>query len=261
MQAFPHDSATYGIDSQFMLGDALMGIPIMTEGADDVTGYLPNGDWFNYFTYTRLTSYNASSTVGQNFSFCSALDDTAHVPLILRGGNTVFTQTPMLTTAETVKQPLSMQVALDWRGESVGHLSLDDGLTIGNIQAHQYNAFEVTTRMSVDGTGSMTGHIQYRAQHLAPQYDISHLYVQRIAVLGGDLADGTSVSTPKLTVNGKETQPAGVKVSVMNGAIVLEDSSASLLPAGQNWELSWPTASQEQQPVVVVAQKVDTATE
>ena len=39
---FPRDPATYALDMQFMLGDALMGIPIVDEGAGSVDGYLPN---------------------------------------------------------------------------------------------------------------------------------------------------------------------------------------------------------------------------
>jgi alpha-glucosidase (family GH31 glycosyl hydrolase) len=42
VQMFPRDPATYTIDAQFMLGDALMGIPIVEQGADSVDGYLPN---------------------------------------------------------------------------------------------------------------------------------------------------------------------------------------------------------------------------
>ena len=243
MQVFPRDPATYAIDTQFMLGDALMGIPILTQGSDSVDGYLPNQDWFNYFTYTRLTSYNATSPAGQMYSFCSALDDTAHVPLIQRGGSTVFTQTPMLTTAETRMQPFTMQVALDWQGVSTGHLALDDGLTIGNIAARKYNAFTATARLTVGADANVTGHIEYTAQHLAPQFDISHLFIQRIVVLGGDLADGANIATPTLTVDGKQTSLSGVEMQVVNGAIVLVDSSASLLPASKNWQLRWTDAA------------------
>ena len=245
MQVFPRDPATYAIDSQFMLGDALMGIPIITQGEDSVDGYLPNEDWFNYFTYTRLTSYNASSSTGTVFSFCSALDDTAHVPLIQRGGSTVFTQTPMLTTAETRKQPFTMQVALDWQGRSMGQLALDDGMTIGNIAARRYNAFTATARLTVGADANITGHIEHTAQHLAPEYDISKLFVQRIIVLGADLADGANLPTPTLTVDGKQTSLNGLKMQVVNGAIVLDDNSASILPAGRNWELRWTAAADQ----------------
>ena len=42
VQVWPRDPATYAIDMQFMLGDALMGIPILEQGAGSVDGYLPN---------------------------------------------------------------------------------------------------------------------------------------------------------------------------------------------------------------------------
>ena len=112
MMEFPEDENTWAIDMQFMIGDALMGIPILDQGQDDVTGYLPNADWFNYFTLNRLTSFNATAgAVGQNFSFCSSLSDTAHVPVIQRGGSIVHTQVPRMTTYETAMTPYTLRAS------------------------------------------------------------------------------------------------------------------------------------------------------
>ena len=109
-----------------MIGAALMGIPILEQGAGDVTGYLPNDDWFNYFSYARLTSYQPSGSSGQNFSFCSSLDDTATIPLIQRGGTVVHTQLPGMTTVETMATPYTLRIAVDHMGHAVGTASLID---------------------------------------------------------------------------------------------------------------------------------------
>ena len=136
MMLWPQDEATWGIDQQFMLGDALMGIPIMEQGADAVDGYLPNTDWFNYLTYARLTSYNASAGAqGQNYSFCSSLSDTAYVPLIQRGGMVVHTQVAGMTTYETVDSPYTLRIALDQAGQASGSAALidPDALDLDNL--------------------------------------------------------------------------------------------------------------------------------
>jgi hypothetical protein len=200
-------------------------------------------DWFNYYSYTRLTSYNASSPTGQMYSFCSSLDDTAHIPLVQLGGTTVFTQTPKLTTSETFRQPLTMQMALNWKGISTGRLSLDDGTAIGNIQAGQYNAFTVSARISSKNSSAITGAIRYSAQHLASQYDISGLFIQRVVLMGADLADALNVPTPLVTVAGKTVPLNGMELSVLNGALVLQDKTGSILPAGQNWQIRWIAAT------------------
>ena len=177
------------------------------------------------------------------YSFCSSLDDTAHIPLIQRGGTTVFSQSPRLTTAETAKQPFTMQLALDWQGFSAGRLAVDDGLTIGNIEAGQYNAFSVSAHFArssgSSGGSGLTGAVHYSAQQLAPQYDTSKLFIQRIVVIGTDLMEGADIPTPTLSVNEQLVSLDGLKMRVVNGAIVLEDSSASILPVGQNWKLQW----------------------
>ena len=173
------------------------------------------------------------------YSFCSSLDDTAHVPLVQLGGTTVFSQTPMLTTAETVKQPFTMQMVLNWKGQSRGRLSLDDGLTIGNIAAGDYNSFSVTAHFSRSAASSnFTGVIRYQTLHLAPSYDVSGLFIQRVVLLGADLKDDAAVAMPMLTMAGKEVPLHGMTLRVVNGAVVM-DSTASSLPVGQSWQLRW----------------------
>ena len=194
-------------------------------------------DWFNYYTHARLTRYNASASTGANFSFCSALDDTAHLPLLQRGGTAVFTQLPRLTTAETAKQPFTLLLAVDSMGRSTGRLSLDDGLTLGNIAAGQYNAFTVDAHFGAGGGSSLVGSIRYSAQRLAPQYDVSSLRIQRIVVMGLDVGEKHTVTAPRLTLLGEQAA-LPLHASTLrsnNGALLIEVA----LPVGRDWQLDW----------------------
>ena len=47
---FQNDPNVYGINDQFLLGDALMVAPILSEGATKRTVYLPEGSWTNLLT-------------------------------------------------------------------------------------------------------------------------------------------------------------------------------------------------------------------
>ena len=45
---FPHDKATWSIDRQFMLGNALMVAPLLERQASDVEAYVPQGFWISH---------------------------------------------------------------------------------------------------------------------------------------------------------------------------------------------------------------------
>ena len=50
---FPHDENTINMYSQFMLGDRMLIAPVLYEGLKDKTVYLPEGEWYNYFTHEK----------------------------------------------------------------------------------------------------------------------------------------------------------------------------------------------------------------
>ena len=47
---FPSESATHAIDEQFLWGSVLLITPVIVEGATSVTGYIPSGRWYDYYT-------------------------------------------------------------------------------------------------------------------------------------------------------------------------------------------------------------------
>jgi alpha-glucosidase (family GH31 glycosyl hydrolase) len=53
--SFPGDAASYNIDQQWMLGDALMVAPILTQGTISTSAYFPSGVWYNLYDHTTIT--------------------------------------------------------------------------------------------------------------------------------------------------------------------------------------------------------------
>ena len=243
MMEFPDDEATWPIDRQFMIGPALMGVPILVQGADTVDGYLPNADWFNYLTSARLTSFDtAPGAAGQNFSFCSTLDDTAHIPIIQRGGTVVHSQVAGMTTFETIDTPYTLHIALDHTGHAVGAAALidPDALDLDNpTGAPPSWLSSETAALTYNGTAGLVGRIHHALEGKS-QYNITGKAIQSMVVAGLDLPDGTTVAMPSFSVGDRSVPLTGVTLAVENGALVLSDPSAALfrlsVPA---WTLLW----------------------
>ncbi|PSN56866.1 Lysosomal alpha-glucosidase [Blattella germanica] len=132
---FPDDENTYGIDQQFMWGSALMIIPVLEEGKTQVTAYLPDALWYDYYTLSLIK--NNSSKV----TFPAPLDT---IPLLIKGGNIIPTQTPNTTTTESRKNDFQLLVALDKDGHAYGSLYWDDGDSMDPVGGQGYNFLNFT---------------------------------------------------------------------------------------------------------------------
>ncbi|NXY38861.1 LYAG glucosidase, partial [Pomatorhinus ruficollis] len=47
---FPWDVATWELDRQFLWGRSLLVTPVLEPGVDSVTGYIPQGTWYDFYT-------------------------------------------------------------------------------------------------------------------------------------------------------------------------------------------------------------------
>ena len=52
--AYPEDTATYSMDDEFLCGDALLVAPVTRPGVEYRHVYLPAGNWFHFWTGTRV---------------------------------------------------------------------------------------------------------------------------------------------------------------------------------------------------------------
>ena len=68
---YQDDANVYGLETQYMFGDALLVAPILTEGATSREVYLPEGNWLDLLTGEEITVaaggkyVDASATIGQ----------------------------------------------------------------------------------------------------------------------------------------------------------------------------------------------------
>ncbi|KAF4130331.1 Glycosyl hydrolases family 31 [Phytophthora infestans] len=123
---FPTDTATYDINYQFMLGNALLVTPAVNQGATSVTGYYPAGVWYNIFDYSKISS------TGRSVTTSVTLYD---MPVHIRGGSILAMHQAALTSTAARLTPFDILVALPGSGSATGDLYLDDGETINSPSA------------------------------------------------------------------------------------------------------------------------------
>ncbi|KAK3486259.1 glycosyl hydrolases family 31-domain-containing protein [Neurospora crassa] len=125
---FPSDPATYGIDTQFFLGDALLVSPVVEDDAHSVTFYLPQGKWYDFFTHHRIDQTSAGTVTVSGVGW-------DQIPVYIRGGSILalrlsdasFTSGQAMTTAEVRTRNFEIIIAPDQNGKARGRLYLDDG--------------------------------------------------------------------------------------------------------------------------------------
>jgi lysosomal alpha-glucosidase len=136
---FPLDVQTYNIDEQFLWGSALMIVPVLEEGKTDVSAYLPDALWYDFYTLASVPARGTHHTL-------SAPLDT--IPLLIQGGSIIPTQTPNTTTTESRTNDFELLVALDMDGHSSGFLYWDDGDSLNTYLDRRYNLLNFTLAQS-----------------------------------------------------------------------------------------------------------------
>ncbi|XP_034184315.1 lysosomal alpha-glucosidase [Osmia lignaria lignaria] len=126
---FPHDSATYGIDTQFLWGSYLMIVPVLEENKVKVRGYLPRGLWYDFYTK------KASFCMGKYYTLNAPLDV---IPLMIRGGSILPVQKAANTTTYSRKNKLELLITLDHVKEAKGELYWDDGDSLDSFEKGQF---------------------------------------------------------------------------------------------------------------------------
>ena len=248
---WPTDSATWAIDRQFMLGPALLGIPAVDEGATTVTGYLPEGQWFDFLTFARIPG-----PTQRNITLPAPITPNATISLLQRGGYIVARQQPMAQTVDTWVTPISLHIALNATGHAQGTVTLDDGVSLDNLDRGDYHAVEHVAVLGKQGevrgvvvhrhggrvgleVGALgvVGRVEQVVLPFKSTYDVSGMYIELVVVLGLDVTDVKELGTPTLTVAGRGVSLSQVKWSVSNGAFILDARGLQLLPIAQPWTL------------------------
>ncbi|NXC22970.1 LYAG glucosidase, partial [Corythaeola cristata] len=134
---FPWDVATLGLDKQFLWGRSLLVTPVLEPGVDSVTGYVPRGVWYDFYTGSSVNSS------GEMLKMSAPLE---HLNLHVREGAILPTQKPGTTSEVTRGNPLRLIVALSSSATAWGDLFWDDGESLDTFErgSYSYLVFNVT---------------------------------------------------------------------------------------------------------------------
>nr|CAD7408167.1 unnamed protein product [Timema poppensis] len=126
---FPLDNLTYEIDYEFLWGSDLLIVPVLEENATQVSTYLPQSLWYDFYT-SALVSHG-----GKNVTLNAPLDT---IPLLVRGGSILPMQEPSATTTLTRKNNIYLLAAADELGVAAGELYWDDGDSLNSYEESLY---------------------------------------------------------------------------------------------------------------------------
>ncbi|KAI0823812.1 alpha-glucosidase [Trametes gibbosa] len=121
---FPKDAQTFGIDTQFLYGDAILVSPVLDENATSVRAYYPDAPFYDFhaLTKTHVRGGGVVEHTGVNFT---------SIPVSIRGGAVLpLRAAGALTTAALRKTDFELIVAPAADGTAAGALYLDDGVSI-----------------------------------------------------------------------------------------------------------------------------------
>ncbi|XDB49452.1 hypothetical protein AB1E18_003025 [Capra hircus] len=129
LHEFYQDSNTWDVHQQFLWGPGLLITPVLDEGAEKVTAYMPDAVWYDYETgvQERWRKQKVEMELPGD-----------KIGLHLRGGYIFPTQQPATTTVASRRNPLGLIIALDESKEAKGELFWDDGETKDTVANNLY---------------------------------------------------------------------------------------------------------------------------
>jgi len=120
---FPLDQNAFFQDGQYMWGEGVLFTPVLTQGADSVTGYFPSDIWYSLFDDSVIDC----SASGRFVELHTPITNTnVHA----RGGSIIPTQEFAMTTTKARQTPFTLLVHLDSNGSANGNLFLDNGIDV-----------------------------------------------------------------------------------------------------------------------------------
>ena len=186
---YPEDSTALFIQTQYFYGSSLLISPVFEADATDVTLYLPNDQYYDFFTYEPIRGTGAYITVNNV--------DFTQIPVYIKGGSVVPIRSDGANTTTALRTlDFNLLVAPGLDGKASGSLYLDDGVSIS--QGATSNIL-----FSYDGsTLSMTGSFGY---------DAGDVSIASIILMGVTSApsgtDGSSYNSTSQTLTVQANKP------------------------------------------------------
>mmetsp|Transcript_1630 Transcript_1630/g.5773 ORF Transcript_1630/g.5773 Transcript_1630/m.5773 type:complete len:900 (+) Transcript_1630:70-2769(+) len=134
---FADDASTWGLDRQFLVGDALLVSPVLEQGATEVDAYFPAALWYDFYTGAAL-----DTSAGGAWETLSA--PITHIPVHVRAGHVLPAQMPALTTTASRTLPFVLFIAPDSTGAASGSAFLDDGESLDVVITSAFTSVEFT---------------------------------------------------------------------------------------------------------------------
>ncbi|KAI0657124.1 alpha-glucosidase [Cubamyces menziesii] len=121
---FPKDANTFGIDTQFFFGDAILVSPVLEENATSVNAYFPDEAFYDFHDLSR------TYVKGGGFVQLNDINLTT-IPVAIKGGAVLpLRASGAMTTTELRKTDFEIVIAPALDGTASGALYFDDGVSI-----------------------------------------------------------------------------------------------------------------------------------
>ncbi|KAM5190698.1 maltase-glucoamylase [Callospermophilus lateralis] len=223
LHEFYEDSETWDVHRQFLWGPGLLITPVLDEGAEKVTAYVPDAIWYDYETggQLRWRKQKVEMEIPRD-----------KIGLHLRGGYIFPTQQPSTTTTASRRNPLGLIIALDENKEATGKLFWDDGETKDTVANKVYLLCEFSaTQNRLDVKISQ-----------ATYKDPNNLAFQQIKIFGTQEPSNVTVKHNGVLSQAapKVTYDAQLKV-----AIITEIS----LVLGEEYTVEWNTIIRDEEKI------------
>ncbi|KAI8974202.1 alpha-glucosidase [Trametes punicea] len=143
---FPKDVNTFGIDTQFFFGDAILVSPVLEENATSVSAYYPDEAFYDFHDLSRTYVKGGGVVEISNVNLTS-------IPVAIKGGAVLpLREKGAMTTTELRKTDFEIVVAPALDGTASGSLYFDDGISI-TPQTHTSVSFSFAhQKLTVKGS-------------------------------------------------------------------------------------------------------------
>ena len=114
---YPDDPKVKGMGSQYLWGRDILVAPVFEKGATKRDVYLPKGEWYDWWTSTKV---NGGQTVSRPV-------DLSIMPIYVKAGAIIPTDPIRQYTAEVVSEPTTLNIYTGANGQYI--LYEDDGIS------------------------------------------------------------------------------------------------------------------------------------
>ncbi|XP_074577491.1 putative alpha-glucosidase Os06g0675700 [Curcuma longa] len=201
--AFPEDTSTYSISSQFMIGSGVLVSPVLKAYTTQVDAYFPRGNWFDLFNYSRPAVQAAAG----RYLTLDAPEDSINVHV--RGGSVLAMQGEAPTTELARRTPFEVLVVQDEGGAASGEVFVDDGEAVEMAEAAGGEWSLVKFGCELAGGG---GGVRIKSEVVNGEWAVKQgMVVEKVVVLGMEMEKARKIISGSVAAQGKTRK---VEVSV-----------------------------------------------